>query len=64
MTNKIKEEPLLAAYVPQIFQEEDLKIIINALQDYRRKLHPENPKAVKASNLINYLKEFLPEENK
>lgn len=43
----------------EFFKEEDLKILINALQQYRRKLQPSNPKAIKALELIDYFKNVL-----
>lgn len=43
----------------EFFKEEDLKILINALQQYRRKLQPSNPKAIKALELIDYFKNIL-----
>lgn len=43
----------------QLFTEDNLKLLINALQQYRRKLQPSNPKAIKALELIDYFKNVL-----
>ena len=53
MLNKTTIKPLT---------EDEIKLIINALHQYRRKLQPANPKAVQALALIDYLKSVLDKE--
>lgn len=50
MLNKTTIKPLT---------EDEIKLIINALHQYRRKLQPANPKAVQALALIDYFKSVL-----
>lgn len=47
----------------RFFTEGDLKLLINALQQYRRKLQPSNPKAIKALEWIEYFKKTLDDVN-